>query len=400
MSDFLDLLERDLVDAAQRRRDARRAALALRLRGRFGPGRAVALVAALVLAGSATAAATYAVLRGSVLPGPDARAVPPDQLPEPGTSRLGELRAADPQPGVPPWTLRVARSTTGLVCTTVGQLVGDRIGLVGLDGRFRAFDDNTVNGCGEVGRTQPLIGARVFAADRPADVRTVVNGVAGDQLREVVVATAPAGPRTIPVGEGGTFVAALRGYPEDIALEVELSYADGRVRAFPLGRAEGIVLDPEGGPAWKASLGGSSGDARSCVTFGPARAFALGVSPPACGLMDARRPRGAFFAVRRLEPGPRPRPPFRIFDPRGYWGDRPARTAVWGAAGADVERIEIAGAPGGTTRLTVGATRTFLAVYPATVDPADLSVRVVYGDGRVERHRGDANLVERKVPRG
>lgn len=56
MSDFIDGLERDLVEAARRQGEARRTAAAVRRRRLPGRGLAVA-VAALVVAGSATAAA-------------------------------------------------------------------------------------------------------------------------------------------------------------------------------------------------------------------------------------------------------------------------------------------------------------------------------------------------------
>jgi hypothetical protein len=302
---------------------------------------------------------------------------------------------------VPPWTLRVARSTTGLVCTTAGQVVGGRFGLVGLDGHFRTFGERTVNGCGEVGRDRPLIGARVFDADRPQDVRTLVNGVGGDDLREVVVTTADAAPRSVPVGDGGVFVAALARYPEDRAVEVRLRWEDGRVASFPLGKGDGIVVDPLGGPAWKSQGYGLSGDRRTCVGFAPAREFGLAVSPNACGVLGGsmRHPRGYFFAIRRLEPGRETSRFGRLWDGRGNWSDQPPRTAVWGAAGSDVERIEIDGAHGGRTRLPVTVMRTFLAVFPPDVDPADLAVRVVRADGRIEERRGDANLVDRPVGR-
>ena len=145
MTDFLDALERDLVDAARRRATA---SAPVRTRRRRPPLRSFLLATSLlvVTAGSA-AGGTLLALRGSVIPAP--QAVPPEQTPAPGSARVAALRAADPQRGVLPWTVRVARSETGgLLCSTVGQVAPDgRFGLVGLDGRFRTIDDGVSDSC-------------------------------------------------------------------------------------------------------------------------------------------------------------------------------------------------------------------------------------------------------------
>ena len=62
----------------------------------------------------------------------------PEQRVAPATSTVTALRAADPERGQPAWTLRLARSETGLQCSTVGQVHEGAFGLVGLDGAFRA----------------------------------------------------------------------------------------------------------------------------------------------------------------------------------------------------------------------------------------------------------------------
>jgi hypothetical protein len=424
---FLDDLERDLLGAAERRRDARRVARAVRARQQIGL-HAIGLPAALVrsaalhaarlrsaglrrlvlatalfaLIGTATAGAGLFVLRGSPIPGPAARDVPRDQLPLPGTTRLTGLTAADPEPGRPQWTLRLARSSTGLLCSTVGQLVGGRFGLVGLDGRFRTYSERVVDSCGEQqpGDRTSLIGARVFDADDPREVRTVVNGVGGRALRSVSLEVR--GRRvTVPVGSGGTFLHVLRGYPEDSGLQVELRFTGGRVERHGLGVGPTVVVDPEGGRAWRVGVSSFSysADQDRCVQFEPARpSRPRALSPSVCGRTRRGVPvSGAYFAVRRIEPGTGGwRAQFRG---AGNWGAHPARTAVWGGFADDVERIEITGPGGLRSTPDLTARHIFLAVLPGSTDPEDVTVRVVLKDGSSSLHRGDTGLVEGRFHR-
>jgi hypothetical protein len=370
MTDFIAGLERDLVEAAGRRAAAGRARPA---RPRL---RTLVLAAALLLAVAGTAAAgTLLALRGSVIPGPAERDAGPQQTPAPGTSRVEPLRATDPGGGAP-WALRVSRSRTGLVCGTVGQARGAQFGLVGLDGRFRALGDSAVDGCGH----PPLIGARVFDARHPAGVRTVVNGVAGTGLRAVTVIAA--GRRRTPrIGPDGSFLLALRGYPEDIAIDVRLTFAGGRTVLHSFGRSPFVVRDPGGEPAWKLNSFVYDGDPRHCTSFTTARQSGrnLAGSPAACGMLgDPRRERGYYFAVRRIHPA-----------------HSQARTAVWGEVGDDVRRVELMG-PGGWRVLRLAPSRAFLALFRPSVDPHSLRVRVTLRDGTVHTHRGDTHLARRR----
>lgn len=400
MTDFLDDLERDLVAAARRLADADGRAATPR-RWRVRSTARSALVAAVILvpcAGSA-AAGTLLALRGSVIPAPEA--VPPEQTPTAGTARVSPLRAADPARGVPPWTIRVARSETGLLCSTVGQVADGRFGLVGMDGRFRVLAPDVSDSCGlERHDAASLIGARVFAARHRADVRTVVSGVAGSALRAVEV-DARGRVRRLAVGPGGTFVVALRGYPEDIAIRATLHFAGGRHEVHDFGRSPWVVPDPIGGPAWRTMGSMFGNDGRTCVQFSYARAQpGAPVSPSACGTLgDPLERRGAFFAVRRIAPGTggtgRPVEPMG----EGRWGRHAARTAVWGAAGDDVAAISVAAPHAAPRRLTItpGA-RTFLAVLPGTVDPRAVTVRVRLHDGRVRVAHGSTSLAGHPPP--
>lgn len=390
MSAFLDELESDLVDAARRRRDAWRAARVLRLRERFGVRRVALATVAFALVGSASAAAMLEVLGGGVIPAPAVRDVPRDQLPRAGTARVSDLRAADPDPAARPWTLRLARSSTGLLCTTAGQVGDDgRFGLTGLDGLFRPYAEGVVDACGtapEGAGDPPLAGARVFEADRVEDVRTVVTGVGGPALSGVEL-DARGVTRALELGDGGSFVAVLAGYPEDNAIELILRYDDGREARQPLGREPGVVADAAGGQAWRVQGYGRAGDPLTCVVFERARIDGGAVpgavaprSPAACGTEANERPDGYQFAVRRLKPG------------SGAWGAHPARTAAWGAVGSGVERVEVDGPGGVSVRPAIQLGGDFLALFGPEVDPASLTVRVVLAGGRVEERRGDTNL--------
>lgn len=386
MSGFFDALERDLVAAAREQRDAR-VVPPLRVARRSARSLAVAAALFVAVAGSA-AAATLLAVHGTRIEGPDKRDVGV-QVPLPDTAVLAPGRAADPGRG-PTWALRTARTRDGLMCTTVGQVVGGRFGLVGLDGRFRVADVGVVDGCGRVsGSSRPLIGVRIFDARRRADVRSVVNGIGGPRLRSVTVLV-NGRRRRLPVRAGGVFLIALRGYPEDLAVRVALTYAAGQRRAYPLGTSAFVILDPVGGPAWQLQNYGV------CVNFTWARTqLGAPTSLPACGRgLNKPRARGYYFAVRRLESGVR--------GDRGKDGARwppgtPARTAVWGQAGVDVRRVVVIG-PGGPREARFDPGKNFLVIYDGSVDPKSLRVRVITTDGRVRSYRGDTNLVRGLAP--
>ncbi|MGX6449647.1 hypothetical protein ACVU7I_16530, partial [Patulibacter sp. S7RM1-6] len=367
-----------------------------------GPWSLRTVAAAVVLTGATAAAAgagTLYALRGSVIPAPAAQDVPHEQTPVPGSARVSALRVADPQAGVPPWTLRVARSDTGYLCSTVGQVQDGDFGIVGLDRRFRPLAEGIADSCGQEQRgAASLVGARVLDGRTPRDVRTVVNGVAGRGLRRVDVVTA-GGTTTAAIDAGtGAFAAVLRGYPEDLGLRVRLRFADGRTQREDLGWDPWLVLDPEGGRAWRATSFMTSGDARDCVRFSwarPARDAPRG--PDACGAIRGANdhPRGVFFAVRRLAGHREVKEPSGM---RSSWHGAPARTVVWGGFGEDVRRVTVVDDAGRRHDGRRGTGTTILAVLPGSVDPRDVRVRVEFRDGRTRTYRGDTNLAERPVP--
>ena len=127
---------------------------------------------------AATAAATVAALRGTVISAPDARILPADQTSLDSTSVLTAPRSADPAGG-PPWALRLTRSQTGLTCTTVGQVRDGVFGIVGEDRVFRQIPTAVVDSCGR----GLLLGSRIVAAPTIRATRSIVFGVAGSATR-------------------------------------------------------------------------------------------------------------------------------------------------------------------------------------------------------------------------
>lgn len=368
--------------------DRRNGRLARRL-----PPRVLALATAIVLsAAAASAAATLLALRGAVIPLP--RATPPEQTPTPASGRMIGFSVADPRRGEPRWTMRLARSHTGLLCSTVGQLVGGEFGIVGLDGRFRRLPVGAADACSvQRANAASLVGARIFDARRSTDVRTVVSGVAGQRLRSVSVQAAGRS-RPVRVGDGGTFLAVLVGLPEDLAIGVRLRFADGHVEQHPFGVAPLVLPDPDGGRAWRVDGGSLSGDSRLCVSLRPARQRRNPpVSPAACGrLGDRRRPQGVFFAIRRVTQGTGGQPvsPFG----EGFWRGTPARLIVWGATGRDVASISVRGPRGERrTGTRLRANGSFAYMFGPRVRPGNVTVTVRFRDGRTTVHRTSVGIL-------
>lgn len=380
---------------------------------------AIAVLLLVVICGTA-AAGTLLVLRGSVIPAPAPRDVPLEQTPVPDSARVAPERGRDPDAG-PDWAVRVARSRTGLICSTVGQVDGGEFGLVGVDRRFRRLAVGIVDGCGlERENAASLIGARVFDAPEPAHVRTVLNGVGGPDLRRVRV-TAAGRTRPVAVGEGGVFLAAFRGYPEDLAIDVDLRFADGHVERHPFGASPDVLLDPAGGQAWRASNvilsrqppAGCRGvnirrsrcakarfaPQQTCTVVRSARESAdRASSTGACGLLKPTptgrlRRTGYFFAIRRESRAVRRR--VRLPLGGGPWRASP-RTLVLGAAGDDVRRVDVLG-PRGTVRAKKRSGGSFAVIFGPETVPHQLRVRVTTVDGLVRTFRGDTNLIKPRV---
>jgi hypothetical protein len=349
--------------------------------------------AALVLLGCGAAAGTLLVLRGSVIPAPAPEDVQPQMKPLVRTAHVEPLRARDPAGGAP-WGVRIARSETGLICTTAGQIVGGRFGVIGLDGRFRELSPEFTDGCGaqRPGHTS-LIGARVFYSPADAAVRTVIDGFAGPGLASAVLQPVYGRPRKLAVASDGAFVTVFAGYPEDIGARVVLRFRDGHTEAHNLGRSPLVLQDPYGGNAWSTSAGSFGNAQPVCVGFGSVGRDRTRASGPAiCGIPTGSR--YYFFTGRRFYPGEHQHG--GLFGSYS-WGTHPARTMVWGALGKNVNSVSVDG-PGGLRRVRILLNHTFLAIYPGSVDPARLTVVLRFAGGRVVRRQGSANLVPYPEP--
>lgn len=354
------------------------------------PFRSVALatVLSLFVAASATAATVYVGRGGTIVP-PDPQAAPPSQSPLAGTAQVTDARASDPDGG-PDWALRVSRSETGQVCSTVGQVSQGAFGLIGLDGVFRRLPAEIVDACGMPrSDAASLTGARVFAARDREDVRTVVYGVTAGKLDEVRLTTAD-GNRRLEVDDRGAFLAILRGYPEESAVRLELRFVGGGVERHAFGVASDVARGPEGGAAFSVERIGFGNRAVCARPYAARYGPRAPDGPTVCGRTDGD---AAFTAARTLVPGDAA-PPDPDGPPGWDWHDHPPRTLVWGAAVADgdVEAVTLTGA-GDPRALKVTEEGAWIAVLPAGVRPADLTVEVRFAGGRVEREPVNEGVV-------
>jgi hypothetical protein len=140
---ILPQLERDLLKAAERR-------LAVSADGGVEPSdirlgvpararrlRLPALALGCLLATTTIAlAATGVILTGAPVR-PEGRLNPSagEGVPAPGASQLLDLRASDPEGGLP-WGMRIVRTTRGEVCEQIGRIQDDQLGELGIDGVF------------------------------------------------------------------------------------------------------------------------------------------------------------------------------------------------------------------------------------------------------------------------
>ncbi|HEY6758093.1 MAG TPA: hypothetical protein VI318_01335 [Baekduia sp.] len=357
----------------------------------------LAALAALVIAGSAAAAALVG-LRAVVIPGPRATDVAPQETIVASTARVLGVRAPDPVDHTV-WTLRSARTRAGEVCLTVGQRgPGGGFGLVGLDGRFRLLAPSFADACGTAaGRDGvTLIGARTFAARRRADVRTVLYGLSAG-LRSVTVAVAGQPARALTPSREGAFAYTLVGYPEDRPTRVTLRFAGGRVEVRTFGASKRLVTGTGGAaagtlPALK--LGGfflDNANHTNCVSVTAARRVpGAAEGPTVCG---SGKPPEPFGAVRAVRPGQhRGKAEGATYD----WGSFPARTLAWGSWPRPLPRLRsvVLTGPTGTVRARLlDGGRAFLGVLPARARPAGVTVTVTPATGPPVTFRGSLNLV-------
>ncbi len=281
MTDFLDTLERQLIDAVERRAGQAPAPVAraltpgLSATGRLGRGQAargksprtparppgrigprrialggllsalvvgiVALVAAGVLGGGSRARQP-ARSSARAVRALSARGLSARGLPSLGHSRLARLNVADPAGGAP-WGMRIVHTAANLVCLQIGQLERGRLrplGGVDGDGLVHVLPPpappSGVIGNGLVeSQLEPAAPRRVHPPDvescKPAGAVLLGYGF-GSALH------APSGLRAGGLSRGRTIAFGLLG-PD--ALSVRYRF-DGRLRSQPVERGTGAYL--------------------------------------------------------------------------------------------------------------------------------------------------------------
>lgn len=160
-----------------------------------------------LLVGTGTAAASLTALTGDPL----GRTPKVDIEPAASTVRLASVRSADPDGG-PAWGVRVGRAERGLVCLAAGQVEGGRIGLVGLDGVFRADRPRDADDCAVTPqRHRVLAHGRTYLGKTRTTSTWVIYGLAGRDITKVVLQYPDGTSERLPIGADRTFVAARRG---------------------------------------------------------------------------------------------------------------------------------------------------------------------------------------------
>jgi hypothetical protein len=390
----LDQLGEELERAARRSlTGSRRLGTGAQTR-RFG-AIAIALIALALTA--AAAAAVLLIRQGSPLPGPHAQDLRSQGSPLPGSARLAGLDAADPADGEPPWDLRLSRTSGGETCATVGQVLGGRLGIVGLDHVFRALPLDAVDSCGFDAPDAPvLIGAQTFVGRTSSQAVTVVSGVAGSGARAVTVQT-EAGTRHLRVGPLGSFITVYSGEAEQVRPTVTILDSQGHSRTAALEQSPAFsVPDPAGGAGWAVStepdLQGSASPDESCVQVARENSQSepghelLALTPEICGHLGDRP---LFVQMRRFVPGERSSP---------YpWGDEPSRTVVYGVATPRVQSLELSSGAGVSSVPIDRHGGAFAAVLDGHVDPRSLTLKAQLADGSTVTYDEPTGLLSQQT---
>jgi hypothetical protein len=184
-------------------------------------------VSVLVLAAAAVGA-TGIIREGTPVPWSGAAKSAARPLP------LEPIRTDDPAGG-PAWGIRLAIAGP-LLCETVGQVMGGRIGVV-RGTLFHALPPAFHDSCARV----PADGAIVHWSQYPGpnvgsrDARTVVHGIAGRQVVSVEV-LGGAVSRTLSPSRRGAFVSAFAGLRSPRELEVQVIRRNGTATIYGGGR--------------------------------------------------------------------------------------------------------------------------------------------------------------------
>lgn len=176
-------------------------------RGRGPWGATTLSVILALLVGSATAAASLTALTGDPL----GRAPKLVIEPTPATVRVTDARSPDPN-GTAPWGVRLGAAERDLVCVAAGQIQGPQIGLVGLDGVFRANRPAGADDCAVAPPAERVLAqSRTYLGRTKATSVSVVYGVVGRDVRRVMLFLPGGTARDVPVDADRVFIVAVRG---------------------------------------------------------------------------------------------------------------------------------------------------------------------------------------------
>ncbi len=351
------------------------------------------LLFVLVLGLAAAAAAAVIASGQSPSPptsGPVRIAQPVDSPPRAGRPPLAriELRLDDPDGGRRLATVVwAARTRTGARMRPASLCIS-----TGVERNVARYPVREGGRCGH-SQDEPL----AFGVTHGPRVPTVIDGVAPRHVGRITLA-GPGGTHELPLSRSRAYAAAFAAQ-EAGTVTITAHLRDGTTRFREVNLSPGHVLegavtveDPEGGPAWQASAdlrGGGARSGQTCPQFSqrvvrtPDGGFAGGeFSPPLCG--DLRR-NPVLANTMQMRPS-------TAESPFGPTSRAPKRTIVWGAAGEQVREVAIRDPRGERTLELSPRGRAFLAVYPASVTPDELTLIVRHGDGRVTEHRGPERL--------
>jgi hypothetical protein len=371
--------------------DSSRSVLRRATAGRLGV--VLVCLVLLVLAAAATAAVLL-IQQGSPLPAPHAQDLRSSGMPVPGSAHLAGLDARDPDSANPPWDLRLSRTSSGEICTAVGQVFDGRFGIVGLDHVFRALPLGSVDSCGtDSGHGPLLVGAKDFVGYSTSEARTVLSGIAGSDARSVTAYAGAGAPRRLKLGPQGSFITVYAGAAEEVRPRVVIVTRDGRTHTVALEQSATFeVPDPASGAAWAAStepdLQANASPDEDCVqvTREPSQSepsqFMLPLTPELCGHL-ASAP--LFVEMRRFVPG-EDATPFP-------WGNSPSRTIVYGIAAPRVDRLTLSGAGAARTLTIDRKGGAFMAVLDGHVDPRALTLTATLRTGAVLSYRHPTGLL-------
>ena len=218
----------------------------------------------------------------------------------------------------------------------------------------------------------------------------MLHGWAGERVKRLTVA-GPGGTFIVPRSKHGAFAVAY-GPQVNARAVLTATLNDGSTRFFrsqipPARQPEGAVLaaDPGDLPSWYTSAarrGDGPRRGQTCLQVGQGLALQRSARrqggnflAPACGDLSRQ---AVFARTVQLKPSKRP----STFGPLG---SAPRRTILAGAVDNTVKTVAVISPAGRRDLPLADAGRAFLAVFPATVKPADLTLEITLEDGQVRR---------------